>query len=154
MAQRRRRVWLNIGGFVLVTGLMVVLSMLQRDQQSIVSCRERLVFATRELQKRLGRGQTELVDLPLPDSKGDSAQPQSEEAFENRAHYFYNSDWWREQPKRKVVGVCCCAAVHDLFLRPDGRHVIVFDGTKYELRWMTEAEFARQGPELGLDVPP
>jgi hypothetical protein len=159
MSQRRRRVWINVSAFALLTGLMVLLSMAQRDEQAVRSCHDRLAFAADELQNRLSRGVTAVDNLPLPGSTGvakvATGQPRNEdEAFENRVHYFYNADWWRGRHRRRVVGVCSCAAPHQLFLRPDGRHVIVFDGQRYELRWMTESEFARQAPEFGLDVPP
>lgn len=42
MSEHRRRVWLNVAVFSLVTAAMVVLSMAHRDHQSVRSCQRRL----------------------------------------------------------------------------------------------------------------
>ena len=85
------------------------------------------------------------------------------EVLEARQHYFYNSQYAAAHSGPRIVGVCCCKNTHHLFLQSSGRHVIVFDGEKYEVRWITEAELRKQAtlwgftPEqiaaLGLDKP-
>lgn len=163
MSERRRRVWLNVAVFSLVTAAMVVLSMAHRDHQSVRSCQRRLEFARQELQKLLddsGRvapeslpleGWEEVTQMGEPSSPAE--QEMHDEYYMRREHYFYNSRYGRQLTQRRLVGVCCCAAPHRLYLQADGRYAIVFDGQRYELRWMTEREFHEQAAALKLILP-
>lgn len=163
MSQRRRRVWFNVAVFVLVTAVMVVLSMAHRDHQSVRSCERRLEFARQELQKLLDdHGRVAPGSLPLEGWKevkemwepsSPAEQEMHDEYYSRREHYYYNSRYGRQLARRAPIGVCCCADQHRLYLRADGRHVIVFDGQRYELRWMTEREFHEQATALELTLP-
>jgi hypothetical protein len=162
MSQRRRRVWINVAVFVLVTTVMVLLSMAQRDYQSVRDCWKRMNGTGQELQKLLSRGEAAPLLLPLPQPRelpANASQAErdrrDDEFLLMRQHYFYNAHYGRPQAqqRQRPVGVCCCAALHHLYLRTNGRHVIVFDGQRYELRWLTESEFRRQAAVLELVVP-
>ncbi|MFH1746493.1 MAG: hypothetical protein ABIG44_05545 [Planctomycetota bacterium] len=163
MTERRRRVWLNLLLFGVVLVVAVLLSMAQRDHQSVRSCDQRLTVTCQELQKMLAQGKVapKNLPLPLPGSEYGDAMLSEEEAaaddeafFVMRAHYFYNAHYARQSASGQRVGVCCCANAHALYLREDGRHVVLFDGENYELVWMTEEEYQRQAAELGLCVSP
>lgn len=159
LLQRRRRVWRSLVLFVVVTAVMVLVSMAQRDYQSVRTCRQRLEYTCAELQKLLERGDKAPQSLPLPradggrESAGVNGGVDDDAYFTLRARYFYNARYGRAAAREKRVGVCCCEQPHRLYLRADGRHVIVFDGQRYDLIWMAEQEFRRQAAELGLHVP-
>lgn len=48
------------------------------------------------------------------------------------------------------VGVCCSKRPLELYLRPSGRHVVLFDGEHYSVEWMPESEFQQRAFGLGL----
>jgi len=158
MSVRRRRVWRSLAVFVIVTAAMVVLSMAQRDYQAVQACRDRLEFTRGQLQELLAHGTVAPLELPMPGHSteaGGTPAPRkpAEDPFVARAHYFYNARYARQPDRKDPVGVCCCEAPHHLYLRPDGRHVIVFDGQRYSLGWLSEAEFQRRASALKLNVP-
>lgn len=145
LGMRRRRVWRSVGLVVLLTLAMVILSVMNRDQQSIDACRERMTFAVGEFQRQLDERGISPSALPLPEGDADAR-----ERF--RGHVLYNVLYTGSS--RTEVGVCCCQEPHDRLFMPPGRHVIVFNvrQRRYELRWMTEEEFVRRADELGLRV--
>ena len=152
MARRRHRIWLNLALFFLVTCGIIVLSMAQRDHDamrgSLAECRARLEYARDQLQALYDRtGQVAPSELPLP--RADQADEDAQ--FVIRTHYLYNARYSRF-PSAGPVGVCCCAEPHDFYLRPNRRNVLVFDGRRYELRCLSEAEFQRQAGALGFQV--
>lgn len=163
VAQRRRRVWFNLMLFLVVTAGMVVLSMAQRDHAAlrgtIADCRKRLEFVRDELQTLFDRtGQLAPDELPLPElaASGQDADKtkgslDDEEFFTLRTHYIYNARY-AQASKRQLVGVCCCEQAHDLYLQRDRRHVLLFNGKRYEVLWMSETEFRRRAHELGFHL--
>ena len=159
MRERRRRVWRNVGVFLLVTSLMVVVSMAHRDHQAVRGCRERMTFARDRFQELLGTVEPAPDQLPLPGLEADDPTDvtrtpgEDQVLFDLRMNYLYNSDYWRQARRRRPVGVCCNREPHRLYLQANGRHVIVFDGDKYELLWMTEPEFRERAAELGFSLP-
>jgi len=160
VSERRWRVWSNLTTFVAISVVMVLLSMALRDHQSIDSCYRRLSYTSADLQKRLARGEVAPFTLPLPSSPESTAAALPDLGRRSatddptpREHYYYNTFYARQQAGSGDVGVCCCKAPHDLFLRSDGRHVLVFDGQHYALRWLAESEFRRAAPGLELRVP-
>lgn len=160
MAERRWRVWINVAAFVLATALILVLSMAQRDHESVQKCHERMDYARQQLQDLLAQGQLVPLRLPLPegeqlpaDASPAEREQREEDALSRREHYFYNMRYARSLGRSTPVGVCCCKYPHRLYLHQDGRHVIIFDGEQYELVWLTETEFRRQEKTLGFDLP-
>lgn len=166
-ARRRWRVWINVAVFVLVTVGMLFLLLVQRDSQAqrgIAECHAKLAVAREEFQK-LWHTAAPLPDaLPLPKAPppaGAGATPRpanDDKILDDRLHYFYNRNYlrnyWAGVAADRVVGVCCCEEPHFLFLQADGRHVILFDGQQYELRWMTESEFRQRAAALSLQQKP
>ena len=157
MSERRWRVLLNVTVFVAATGAMVLLSMSHRDAQAVQTCREQMDYTCQELQKLLETGQVapRSLPLPLPPEPGEGASAAEKEKWQSetlaaREHYFYNSQYATTRSGGQTVGVCCCKNTHHLFLRANGRHVVVFDGQKYEVRWLTEAELRQQAASWNL----
>lgn len=157
--RRRLRVWANVAGFLVVTAIMVVLSMAQRDTQSMQRCERNLEFASGRLQAMLAEGRYAPLNLPLPGMEEETTNPRVRALEENagvvqvREHYFYNSRYRPPRDEETWVGVCCCRASHRLYLFPEGRHVLVFNGSGYEIRWLLEADFRAQAAELGFNLP-
>lgn len=145
LRQRRRRVWRSIALVIVLMLAMVVLSILNRDQQEIDACRERMAFATQEFQRLYDERGTTPSALPLPEGDAEARD-------RIRSHVLYNVLYTKSS--RTEVGVCCCQAPHDPLFLPPGRHVIVFNVRegRYDLRWMSEDEFVRQADDLGLRV--
>ncbi len=146
LGQRRRRVWRSVLLVVLLTLVMVMLSVMNRDQQAIDSCRERMEYAVREFQRQFDEHGISPTALPLPQDTPDAAARMREHVLYN---YLYTESALTE------VGVCCCRYPHSRLFQPAGRHVITFnvrDG-RYLLRWVKEEEFRQKADDLGLRVP-
>jgi hypothetical protein len=154
LAKRRRRVWRNLLFFVVVTLAIVVLSLLNRDEQAIRSCRERMEYAVRVFQEREDKGEPPLPLLPLPD-KDTRADDAERRLMAWRDHTHYNVLYSERVTRAREVGVCCCLHAHTRLLWPVGRYVVILDAPRrrYELRWMDEREFADRADDLELRVP-
>ncbi len=152
IAERRRRVLRNVATVFVITVLMVVLLVMSRDQQAINSCHGRMAFATAALQDMLGAGAVSPAELPLSDRGGD---PNPQSAPRANTHYFYDAFHSSRGEVGREIGVACCRFAHSQLFRPNGRYVLSYDGAarKYQYRWMSEVEFARLAPELGLRLP-
>jgi len=145
LGQRRRRVWrsvLLVGALIVV---MVTLSVMNRDQQAIDSCRERMEYAVREFQRQFDERGVSPAVLPLPQDTPDAAARMREHVLYN---YLYTESALTE------VGVCCCRYPHSRLFQPAGRHVITFNVKegRYLLRWVREEEFRQQADDLGLRI--
>jgi hypothetical protein len=164
MAQRRRRVWRNIILMVVTSGLVLLLSVIGRDEQSlrgpIQDSYEELEYARAELQDAFDRGGLAPPRLPLP-PRGElppDASPAQRERFEEEQldrllRYTYNqAHRWQGQPERPAF-VCYNQGPLDLFLREDRRHLILFDGTQYTLETLTESAFRQRAAALGVELP-
>ncbi len=127
--RRRRNVRRNLGIMAAMVALTLLITMAGRDQQHVRDCRARLAQAVR--------------DYPRADESHTDAT----------SHYVYRPDNLGADAPDEPVGVSCCAAAHRLFLDTDGRHVVIYDGQTYEIRWMTETEFQRRAASLGLAGP-
>jgi hypothetical protein len=138
LAQRRRRVIRGILLFLVVSFAVVVMSAMNRDQQALDSCRERIEYAAREFQKVHDARRSPPSELPLP-----SAAP--------RAHYLYN--WLFTNSSQPEAGVACCDGPHARFWGEPIRMVIILDtrAGQYRAVRMTEDEFRRRARELGLE---
>jgi hypothetical protein len=143
MRVRRRRVLRSVVTILLTSALLVVLTVLLRDQQSLDSCLERMRAVQREFQQLRDAGQAPPRDLLATVDVDEDVRKSV------RDHVFYN--WFFTESPRAEVGVCCCRYPHDRIFRAAGRHVLVYvpGQRRYELRWMDEDEFLRRS-ELGL----
>lgn len=156
LRERRRRVWRSALTVVIVTAGMVILLIINRDNQTIRSCRERMEYALQELERLREEEGRAPRELPVAGESGladDGATP----AQQMRAHVYYNMlyAYSMEIGYGREIGVCCCKRPHTRLFLPNGRHVIVFNVERetFELHWMDEADFARRSEELGLKVP-
>jgi hypothetical protein len=143
-AARRRRFVRSAVLFLFLTAAMVLVSLAHRDSQAAKAaeqCRAWAEYAARELTaKYKGR----MLPLLLPHREKDRERV--------RTHYHYEWSNDRHVAANERVGVCCCKQPHRFFLRPDGRHVILFDGEDFRVVWMTEDAFRERAAELRLPV--
>ncbi len=156
MVQRRRRVWLNIAAILVIMALMVVLSMAVRDDQAVRGtvrdCRAALEVAGERLQVALDRGIFPPPTLPLPrEELPASADRAAREAADERhldrlLRYEYDPQH-RRRASGGPVRVAYDLEPHGLYLQEDQRHVLLFDGTRYTVATLSEAEFQRRWPE-------
>ena len=123
--ERNARLLRGIGLTVLVTVVMVMLAISNRDQQAY---------------KRSSQSMQELVAL-LENQPGVRIRlPNSKWVFNTR---------FRDLANERGKGGVCARPV-DLFLWPDGWHVVVLDGETYEVLWMNADDFEAAAPDLGL----
>lgn len=147
MVRRRRRTILNVLAFVIATAVMVLLSLAQRDSQTV---RRQAEFVD-EIASVLNTKYAERFPPPtmpqLPDLEGDAWESwRYQYCYVPRNAYAATA----EQPR------AICYREHEvgLFLRPDGRHVIFFDGMRYEAQWVPEAKVAEMAKPWGIVLSP
>lgn len=142
---RSRRIIRGFAVFIVGMAALVILSLATRDGQELHRCEANLQFAADQFNRTPQSG----LPFVLP-------QPTEGSLLQNRyrqSHFRYLPSNRELAATIKPVGICQCERPHDLFLREDGRHVMVFDGAKYEVRWMPEAEFASRAASLALERP-
>jgi len=142
MTSRRRRFVRRVVIFAVLTAGMVLVSMAHRDAQAMAQCRGRADFIADEFSANY-------LDRKLPILL--PHRPEDRDWV--LRHYEYrpvNDRFFRQE---RDVGVCCCQKPHRLTLRERGRHVVVFDGASFQVRWLTESEFKQQAAALHLPVP-
>ncbi|MCG3126557.1 MAG: hypothetical protein CHACPFDD_01404 [Phycisphaerae bacterium] len=140
MSLRRRRVLRTVLTLLGILVVMVLITMATRDAQNVSLCRVQVDFAV-DAFNRLGSG-----DLPLLLPKS-AAGPASV-----RDHFAYTPTNAALIEKIRPVAVCVCAQPHPLFLRAQGRHLILFDGQRYSAEWVTESELQGRAERLGLHL--
>lgn len=147
MMQRRRRVIRSALTVLGVTVVMLVLTIMNRDQQAVESCRHRMETAQETLQEQHQEWLRDPQKFPLR-----AVAAQLGDVW--REHVLDNWRFSEQAAFARRVGVCCCERPHSRLFRPAGRHVIIFHGGehRYELIWMNEGEFAEQAEQLGLQV--
>lgn len=147
MGERRRRVLRSAIVVISIMLAIAVLSTINRDQQAVTSCRERMESAVGLLQEHATKG-----------LRGRAGSPRSmlrtELGQRWRDHVFHNEMFNRQKIFRQKVGVCCCKQPHSSLLWAPGRYVIIYDAQsqKHQLLWLEEKEFDRRANELGLRV--
>jgi hypothetical protein len=139
MAERRWRLWRRLAVIVVVSAVIVLLALLQRDTQS------RRGFE-RDAERLAAEFEGELARRGVPPDIFLFAQ-RDDPAI---AEFYFNTSYSLRFGDGEAVGVCCMRAPLGLFLQEDGRYVILFDGKSFAVRWMTESEFRSRAPELGL----
>lgn len=145
--ERRRRVWRGLFVTFAATVLVVALSISNRSQQAITSCRERMEYAVRLLQERYTESLRDPSRFPLREIAEQFGSPWRDHVLEN----------WRyteQAASVREVGVCCCEQPHARPFGRDGRHVILFNvkQQRFELVWLDEEPFQRRAEALGLAV--
>lgn len=147
LGERRRRVLRRVLFVVVVSLVMLVITIANRDQQSIDSCKKRMEYAVSALREHHSDWLRDPQKFPLrliAEQMGDVW----------RDHVLDNWRFSEQAAFAREVGVCCCERPHNPLFLPPGRHLIIYHVAKreYELKWMTEREFARRAEELGLRV--
>jgi hypothetical protein len=140
--ERRKRFWRRIALFLLVTIVIVLVALANRD-----------LLQWRDIQKKAA-----LVANALQQTYTDRKQdpplrfPDLPEPYQElHKRYHFNIFYADQQKSRRRVGVCCLQDPARFFLRADGRTVILFDGKQFTARWMTESEFRAAALGLGFD---
>lgn len=139
-SERRRRVWRSAVLFLAVTTTMILLAVSQRDAQAVRHCRGQLERALVEFERARQAGRAPAPRL----AHGPDSPPLLSE------HYYYNVLFLDMVRSVRPVATACCAHRHRLFLRPDGRHVMTYDGAAFRIEWMTEGQFLRRSEALAL----
>lgn len=147
LVERRRRVLRRVLFVVAVTLVMVVITVANRDQQSIDACKQRMEYAVKALREHHSEWLRDPQKFSLP-----LLEAQLGDAW--RDHVLDNWRFTEEAAFAREVGVCCCERPHSPMFLPAGRYVIIYHvaAQQYELKWMTEREFAEHAEELGLRV--
>jgi hypothetical protein len=163
LKRRRRRVWLNTVGIVLITLLMVLLSVAERDSQSlrgsVLRCKNDLEYARKVLQAEFDAGRPAPAKMPLPAVQIPPDLTQKErERFDQqredwRRHYKYLAGHRGQVRDGKPVVVCQDVHLHDLYIYPDQLHVILFDGHDYKLETLHRHDLAGMADTPGWTPP-
>jgi len=151
LRERRWRVYRGALMLVLSTIVVVVLSVLNRDEAAIRACRERMEYARQALQDTRDRNDPVPPRLPLPELAPDD--PESHLGREHlRDPAYYNPLFDLRHDSGRGVGVCCCRFPHTRLIGSCGRQVVLYDPVqrKFTLQWMDEDTFQRRADELGL----
>jgi len=155
MSKRRRRIWRNIIFFIVATVAMVVLALLNRDHQDVMQSQRVMAYVLAECQAAATRSLPPNLpsSMPKPPSITDAewfGHEEGEGRLRNRFLYL-PANAGRASPAQPLVVCCDDPAVH-LLLRADGRHVVLFDGRAFQMRWMDEPEFSARSAALGVHV--
>ena len=147
MIQRRRRVLRSIFTIVAVTLVILLLTVLNRDEQAVQGCRERMEQAVKTLQQHHTEWLRDPQKFPLP-----SIGAQLGDVW--RDHVLDNWRFTEQAAFAREVGVCCCEQPHSRLFQASGRYVIIYHVAqqKYELVWMNELEYQRRAEELGFRI--
>jgi hypothetical protein len=137
--ERQRRVWRALLLGVLVTALMVLLAVLNRDTQQLRLTRRVAVDIVSKLQAQFeheGQPPLQLPDLP---QHGRYAEG-----------WFMNLLYAEMARASRPVGVACLRRPAPMFLQATGRYVILFDRERYYSEWWTQPEFEARAAGLGF----
>jgi hypothetical protein len=142
--RRRRRIWRNAAFILVITFIMGLLSAAERDNQtlrgSVQRCHDDLEYARQELQAEFDQGRPAPTTLPLPEiPEPPNMTPAEREDFEQRLldrrlRYIYLVGHRAYATAGRPALVCQDVQMHNLYMRPDELHLILFDGRHYELR--------------------
>ena len=138
VSRRRRNVRRNVVVLTAMIAFTLLITLAGRDQQDVRRCRDRLERAVAILRDRVGSG--------LPD---DFPQPDQEQTVA-ASHYDYRPDNLVAESLLTPIAVIACDSNHGLFLDTNGRHVVLYDGKNFDIRWMTETEFQERASSIGL----
>jgi hypothetical protein len=149
MRRRRRRVLRGVLAFTLSFVLVLVLTAAQRDAQSRRQVETMLTQLVGLLNERYVHAPLP-YELPLgdvPTLRG--AAPAAVDRWRNRVVYMPAQR--ARLRERDCVLVCYTDPEMKFYLGANGRFLVVFDGTRYSLEWLTSAAFPARAAELGLE---
>lgn len=138
--ERNRRLLRGVLVLVVVTGLLIVLAITNRDRQAIRHSHRVGIRLTRAFQAEFDR--TGIAPRRLP--------PVNLRARHIRDAVIFNVYYPDQIRTARVVGVCCNRSPVSMYLDPPGRHVVLFDGREFQLEWMLETEFRERAYALGF----
>ena len=148
IGERRRRIVRSVAVFVLVTAAIVVLVMARRDQEALAKSKRVFEFIQRSFQdKFVTAALPALLPMPTDETRDATLAMRDSICYAPAAKY-------QREPNRPQVAVCYHYKPLRLFLRPAGRHVVLFDGHDYSLVWMAETEVQQRAAELGIYLGP
>jgi hypothetical protein len=137
--ERSRRIWRQLLLVVVVTIIIVLLSLAQRDTQAQRFERreiDRLAATLRESFHKNKAPADLLGAIPLQDPLW--------------RRYYLNQGYARQGWAGSRIGVACSPRPVQMFLRSDGRMLLLFDGREFTVNWISEEEFRKHAAELGL----
>jgi len=143
MFRRRRRFWRRAITFTVVTVVIVLVVLTNRDTQRIRGERDNALMVASVLQASYdARGRKE---LPL------SLDFKPEDAALGR-RYAFNILYVIDKKSRENVGVCWLKDPVRFFVRSEGRWVVVFDKTsdRFDAVWVKEDRFREEAARLGF----
>lgn len=141
IAQRKRRILINLGVFVLVTLGMVYVVLLQRDDQAVRNINDLGARIAAALQSEWNASAA--LPIQFPD-----LGPETRAA---RGRFVFNARYVEQLRARTPVVVCMTPRVR-LYLRSDGHSIVLFDGDRYTATWMTTDAFRAKADALGIIV--
>jgi len=145
MTQRRRRVIMNVVFFVLATAGMLMLSLITRDSHAF----KRSEAFAQELTQYLNEHYSDRrlpTEMPMPGNMSEALR----ESLRDRLCYL------GQKPRREAIlkktkrAVCYPVYPLRMYLRPDGRHIILATPDGFEYQWLPEAEIKQKADELGI----
>ncbi len=143
LLERRKRFWRRIALFLVVTVVMVLVALANRDMLHRRDILEKAAIVASALQQAYDSHQQD-PPLRIPDDLLARYETL-------RRDYYFNVLYVEQQRSRPQVGVCCLKKPVRFFLRSDGRMVILFEEKKFTAKWMTEGQFRDRASALGFD---
>ena len=140
VTRRQRHVRRNVVVLIAMMAFLLLITLAGRDQQDVRRCRSSLEGAVAVLRDRVEPG--------LPDD----FPRQDQEKTVAASHYDYRPGNLVAESLVSPFALVGCNSTHSLFLDTDGRHVVLYDGKDFEIRWMTETEFRERASSIGLAV--
>ncbi len=155
MRERRRRVVRNVLKVGVLLVLILVLSIVTRNQQDVDGCRRRMEAAARWYQEQVNLGHGVPNVFPPPIDTVDMKRL-SEHAFFRYNYVGATPTTVSSSPTIVAVGVCRCRNAHERILQASGRHILVYDSRRdpehpygsYRVLWKDEQEFKALEPTL------
>ena len=142
MNYRRRRVLRSSLFFSIITIVMIVVAMAQRDRQAERGGLDAAKTAAAVLHDAYVRERFLPLQMPADAARrGVNAQSWS-----------FNITYPERARNSGRVGVCCLNPPVDLFLQEDVRFVVVFDGGDFDVLRLDESAFRQQAQALGFST--
>lgn len=129
--------------YLAVTLAMLAAAIANRDTQAVRNAEQRA-------QRIAAAMQDEFTQMNMPPLHLPALEPSSGVAPSN---YYFNFAYPRAQRLGGAVGVTCAREPLHLFLRPNGRYVVLFDGSRYTVEWFEQERFAELAPQWGMGAP-
>lgn len=138
--ERRQRFVRHMVFFVIVTAAMVFAIVAQRDARTVRQFQDDASEIARQLQQQLERSGEAPAGLATTD-------PRLRRVL---AAYRFNPGYAVRARADRPAAVYVLGRPIDLFLRPSGRPVVLFDGKRFIARWFDEDELRARADELGI----